>query len=201
MDDVAFVAGMANMVTPDDAHGVSGGIPGGHCQGEQCYSGPGVQAAWVGLIMLGPKLISKTAGLLAIARAAVGKAVGLASSIADSAIARVSEAFAAEGAGKAGDVVYHYTTEAAAEAIQRTGLWSQSSATDVGTYTAQEATELLGVKTPAEVVIEIRNGGQFIANKPGIVQPHPLGPGGGLDLINPSRLSPQSVISIRPVRP
>jgi hypothetical protein len=108
---------------------------------------------------------------------------------------------AAKGAGEASDVVYHYTTEAAAKAIQRTGLWSQSSATDVGTYTAEEATKILGVKGPAEVVIEIKNGGQFIANRPAIVQPHPLGPGGGLDLINPVRLSPQSIISVRPIPP
>jgi hypothetical protein len=109
---------------------------------------------------------------------------------------------AARGAaGRGGDVVYHYTTEAAAKGIQRTGLWSQSSATNVGTYTAQEAMELLGVKTAPEVVIEFQNAGRFIPNRPAIVQPHPLGRGGGGDLINPAKVPPTCINCIRPVTP
>jgi RHS repeat-associated protein len=99
-----------------------------------------------------------------------------------------------------GDVVYHYTTTKNAAGIQRTGLWSQSSATDVGSLSAREAVERLGVKTPPDVVVEIRNGGQFVPNKPAIVQPHPLGPGGGLDLTNPARVQPDCVVCVRPVR-
>jgi hypothetical protein len=53
--------------------------------------------------------------------------------------------------------VFHYTTAENAAKIHQTGLWSQSSATDVGTYTAQQAVELLGVKTPPNVVIEFQN--------------------------------------------
>lgn len=97
MDDVTFVVGMANMMTPDD-NGVSGGIPGGHCQGSDCYSGPGVQAVWGGLMLAGPKLISKGAELIAVARAAIGKAASAAASLFDSALNRVTEAFAGKAA-------------------------------------------------------------------------------------------------------
>jgi hypothetical protein len=99
----------------------------------------------------------------------------------------------------ASDVVYHYTTTKHAATIQRTGLWSQSSATDVGMLTAQETVERLGVKTPPEVVIEIRNEGRFVPNKPTIVQPHPLGPGGGIDLTKRARVPPECVVCVRPV--
>ena len=88
-----------------------------------------------------------------------------------------------------------------AAGIQRTGLWSQSSATDVGTFTSQQATELLGVKTPADVVITFQNGGRFVLNRPAIVQAHPLGPGGGIDLTNVARVPPQCIICITPVVP
>ncbi|WP_437805219.1 hypothetical protein [Sorangium sp. So ce1078] len=66
---------------------------------------------------------------------------------------------AARGLAAPGDVVYHYTSADAAAKIAQNGLWSQSSATNVGTYTAQEAVELLGVKRPPEVVVEFSNGG------------------------------------------
>ncbi len=107
MDDVAFVVGMANMMTPED-NGVSGGIPGGHCQGSDCYSGPGVQAVWGGLMLAGPKLISKGAELIAVARAAVGKAIGAATSLVDSAINRVAEAFAGKAAEGGSELVNVY---------------------------------------------------------------------------------------------
>ena len=98
------------------------------------------------------------------------------------------------------DVVYHYTTAENAAKIQQTGLWAQSSSTDVGTYSAQQAVELLGVKTPPNVVIEFQNGGRFILNRPPIVQPHPLGPGGGLDITNPARVPSQCILCVRPVQ-
>jgi hypothetical protein len=109
-------------------------------------------------------------------------------------------ALATRAAGGGADVVYHYTSEKAAAAIERTGLFSQSSATDVGDYTAKEAVELLGVKKPPEVVVEIRNAGQFVPNRPAIVQPHVLGPGGGLDLTNAARVPPECILCVRPVR-
>jgi RHS repeat-associated protein len=101
------------------------------------------------------------------------------------------------GAAPNQDVVYHYTTSDKGPSIQATGLWSQSSATDVGTYTPQEAVERLGVKTPPDVVVEIQNDGQFVPNKPAIVWPHALGSGGGLDLTNPVRVPPQCILCIR----
>ncbi len=101
---------------------------------------------------------------------------------------------------KSDDLVYHYTSARAGAAIQKTGLYSQSSATNVGTYSAREAVELLGVKSAPEVVVGIRNGGRFISNKPGIVQPHPLGRGGGVDLTNPARIPRECIVCVRPVR-
>jgi hypothetical protein len=59
--------------------------------------------------------------------------------------------------------------------------------------------ELLGVKTPPEVVVVIRNDGQFVPNKPPIVQPHPLGPGGGVDLTNPAHVPADCIICVLPV--
>jgi hypothetical protein len=97
------------------------------------------------------------------------------------------------------DIVHHYTTANRVASIQRNGLWAQSSATDIGTLTSREAVETLGVKTAPDFVIDIRNGGQFVANRPPIVQPHPLGPGGGLDLTNPARVGPESILGFRPV--
>jgi hypothetical protein len=115
------------------------------------------------------------------------------------AFARVG-ALSQRGEGAGADVVYHYTSARAGAAIERTGLFSQSSVTNVGTYTAQEAVELLGVKMAPEVVVEISNAGKFIPNKPPIVQPHPLGPGGGVDLTNPLRVPADCILCIRPVR-
>jgi len=102
---------------------------------------------------------------------------------------------------QASRIVYHYTSAQAAALIRVSGLYSQSSATTVGTYSAQQAVELLGVKTPPEVLVEIRDVGFFVPNNPPIVQPHPLGPGGGVDLTNPVRVPPQYIIKIRPVVP
>lgn len=42
--------------------------------------------------------------------------------------------------------------------------------------------------------------GQFVPNSPAIVQPHPLGPGGGLDLTNPRRVPADCILCVRPVR-
>jgi len=95
--------------------------------------------------------------------------------------------------------VYHYTSAKNAAAIQRRGLFSQSSATNVGTYSAQEAVEKLGVKTPPEVVVEIQNSGQFVPNAPPVVPPHPLGPGGGADLTNPKMVGPECILCVNPI--
>jgi hypothetical protein len=96
-------------------------------------------------------------------------------------------------------IVFHYTTAAAAFNIQRIGLFSQSSATIIGTYTAQEALEFLGVKN-AEVVVIIRDNKHFVPNRPPIVQPHPFGPGGGADLTNNALVPPKDIIGVIPVR-
>ncbi|HMR08971.1 MAG TPA: RHS repeat-associated core domain-containing protein, partial [Polyangiaceae bacterium] len=111
---------------------------------------------------------------------------------------------AGSGAGSgsgAADVVYHYTTRDKVPGIQSKGLYSQSSATNIATLSAREAVELLGLKRLPDVVVELRNGGRFVPQKPPIVQPHPLGPGGGLDLTNPSRLPRECFVCVRSVKP
>jgi hypothetical protein len=117
-------------------------------------------------------------------------------------IPELLEAGIAEAGGEAlaaetSDVVYHYTTLDKLASIRSSGLWTQSSATDVGTLTAREAVETLGVKTEPDVVIAFRNNGQFVPNRPPVVQPHPLGPGGGLDLTNPFRVGADSIVGVR----
>ncbi len=72
---------------------------------------------------------------------------------------------------QASRIVYHYTSTQAAALIRVSGLYSQSSATTVGTYTAQQAVELLGVKTPPEVLVEIRDVGFFVPKTPRLCNP------------------------------
>ena len=120
-------------------------------------------------------------------------------SVATSAAFGALAPFSGGAAAGRGDVVYHYTSARAGAKIQVKGLFAQSSATNIGSLTSKEAVETLGVKVAPEVVVEIKNAGKFIPNKPSIVQPHPLGPGGGKDLTNPLRVTPECILCVRPV--
>jgi len=60
---------------------------------------------------------------------------------------------------------------------------------------------MLGAKGTSEVVITIPNERRFIPHRRSIVQPHPLGPGGGVDLTNPARVGPECIIRVSPVKP
>jgi hypothetical protein len=100
------------------------------------------------------------------------------------------------GAAKTG-VKYHYTD--APEASFKKGLWSQSSVTDNPHLTPQQAVEQLGVKRPPDKIVPIRDGGNFVPNKPPIVQRHPLGPGGGADFTNPIKVPPEDILPAIPI--
>jgi hypothetical protein len=102
-------------------------------------------------------------------------------------------------AGGGGErILYHYTN--APEGSFAEGLWSHSSATNVGTYTAEEAVERLGLKQPPDKVIPILDRGNFVPNKPAMVQPHSLGPGGGADFTNPRRVPASQILKALKIR-
>ena len=94
---------------------------------------------------------------------------------------------------------YHYTS--APESSFKTGLREQSSVTDNPNLTAKQAVEQLGVKTPPNKVIPIEDNGNFVPNKPAVVEPHFNGPGGGKDFTNPQRVPPEQIRPAVPIKP
>jgi RHS repeat-associated protein len=103
------------------------------------------------------------------------------------------------GGGADPEFLFHYTISKYGPSIKTQGLWPQSSVTDVGTYTADEAVNLLGVRTPPDIVVKIRNEGQFVRRgKP--VQPTPQTAGGALEWTNKKLVPPRCIICIDPVK-
>lgn len=102
-------------------------------------------------------------------------------------------------AGAGANLKYHYTTSP--ESSFKTGLREQSSVTDNPNLTAKQAVEQLGVKTPPNKVIPIQDQGNFVPNKPAVVQEHFNGPGGGKDFTNPQRVPPSQILPAKPVKP
>ena len=100
---------------------------------------------------------------------------------------------------KTGSVKYHYTS--APESSFKTGLREQSSVTDNPNLTAKQAVEQLGVKTPPNKVIPIQDNGNFIPNKPAVVERHFNGLGGGKDFTNPQRVPPEQIRPSIPIKP
>ena len=98
-----------------------------------------------------------------------------------------------------GNVKYHYT-DAPEESFKK-GFWSHSSATDNPNLSPKEAVEQLGVKRPPDKIIPVRDNGNFVPNSPPIVEPHPLGPGGGADFINPNKIPGHDVLPAIPIPP
>jgi hypothetical protein len=94
---------------------------------------------------------------------------------------------------------YHYTN--APESSFRRGLWSHTSVTDNPHLTSQQAVEQLGLKRLPDKIIPIRDRGHFVPNTPFVVARHPLGPGGGADYINPTRVPPHDILPAIPIRP
>ena len=101
------------------------------------------------------------------------------------------------GAGAAPRILYHYTN--AAESSFARGLWSGSSVTDSAGLGAAQAVETLGLKTLPDKIIPIIDRGYFVPNRPFIVQPHPLGAGGGTDFFNMRLVPAEDILPAIPV--
>jgi hypothetical protein len=112
-------------------------------------------------------------------------------------VSKVEEAAAT--VEEAGALKYHYTS--APESSFKRGLDTQSSVTDNPNLTAKQAVEQLGVKTPPNKVIPIQDNGNFVPNKPAIVEEHPLGKGGGTDFYNPQRVPSEQIRPAIPIKP
>ena len=104
-----------------------------------------------------------------------------------------AEAEAAEGTA---NILYHYTT--AEESAFANGLWRETSVTDKLYTNAAQASQELGIPVPNKV-IPIQNTGQFVPNRPPIVQPSNRYIGGGTDFINPNRVPPSQILPARPI--
>ncbi|MGH1543070.1 MAG: polymorphic toxin-type HINT domain-containing protein [Arenicella sp.] len=95
-----------------------------------------------------------------------------------------------------GEVKYHYTT--ADETSFSSGLWKDTSVTDKLYTSATEAGQKLGIPTPNKV-IPIKDSGNFVPNKPSVVQPSNRYQGGGTDFVNPQRVSPDDILPAQPI--
>ena len=71
--------------------------------------------------------------------------------------------------------------------------------TDTASLGATEAVEQLGLKKVPDKIIPVIDRGHFIPNRPFVVQPHPLGPGGGFDFWNPRLVPLQDVLPAIPI--
>jgi RHS repeat-associated protein len=133
---------------------------------------------------------------VAVSSLAGGALNGVASKIAS--LGGASEPTPA-GTPQGQNLKYHYTTSP--ESSFENGLRAQSSVTDNPNLTARQAVEQLGVKTPPNKVIPIQDQGNFVPNKPAVVQEHFNGPGGGKDFTNPQRVPPSQILPAKPVKP
>jgi len=148
-------------------------------------SGNGTASDWevVGGIVGG----MASGGLASMAEGGAGGAEGAAGS---------AESAAAEG--EAPNLLYHYTT--ADESSFAKGLWRDSSVTDKLYDDPNIASQELGIPPPNKV-IPIQDAGQFVPNKPGIVQPSTRYTGGGTDFVNPKAVPPSQLLPARPIPP
>jgi hypothetical protein len=51
-------------------------------------------------------------------------------------------------------------------------------------------------ETPPYIIVGIKENDNFLPNKPSIVDPQPLAPGGGNDLINPNPIDSSDILDI-----
>ncbi len=96
------------------------------------------------------------------------------------------------------DVKYHYTD--APESLFRNGLRQDSSVTDNPNLSPAEAVDKLGLKRPPDKIIPIQDNGNFVENRPFIVEPHYHGEGGGHDFTNPNRIPSQDILPAIPLK-
>jgi RHS repeat-associated protein len=101
-------------------------------------------------------------------------------------------------AAKTPPLKYHYTT--APESSFQKGLWRDSSVTDKLYTDPLRASQELGIPVPNKV-IPIQDVGQFVPNKPPIVQPSFRYQGGGTDFINPQPVPPSQILPAQPIGP
>ena len=100
-------------------------------------------------------------------------------------------------APKGGDKLkYHYTK--ADDANFENGLWRDTSVTDKLYDDAVQAGQELGIPTPTKV-IPIKDKGQFVPNKPPVVQPSNRYQGGGTDFVNPEKVPASDLLPSQPV--
>lgn len=114
-------------------------------------------------------------------------------------LGRASKVEEAVGAAETTSLKYHYTS--VPESSFKRGLDTQSSVTDNPNLTAKQAVEQLGVKTPPNKVIPIQDNGNFVPNKPAVVEKHPLGQGGGNDFYNPQKVPSEQIRPAIPIKP
>jgi len=93
---------------------------------------------------------------------------------------------------------YHYTDVPEDQFVKgvRGGTWF----TDDPTYTAQEASEKLGIRRPDKMVIVLAKPGEIVPGKPYIVGPNKFGPGGGRQFYNPLPLPGSRATTVVPVK-
>ena len=93
-------------------------------------------------------------------------------------------------------LLYHYTT--ADESSFANGLWRETSVTDKLYTNPLQASQELGIPVPNKV-IPVKDVGQFVPNKPPIVQPSFRYQGGGTDLINPEPVPASHLLPAQPL--
>jgi RHS repeat-associated protein len=109
-----------------------------------------------------------------------------------------AEGGAAGGEGGGSNLFYHYTD--APESSFAKGLWRDTSVTDKLYTDPIQASQELGIPVPNKV-IPIENAGQFVPNRPPIVQPSYRYQGGGTDFVNPKPVPPSHLLPARPIPP
>jgi len=92
-------------------------------------------------------------------------------------------------------ILYHYTNRP--EANFAGGMWSQTHATDVSSYTGIEATIKLGATPYPDKIIPVCDRGYF--RFIGIVREHKWGEGGGTDYINEVRVPSEDILPAIPI--
>ena len=100
--------------------------------------------------------------------------------------------------GRNSKLMYHYTN--APESSFSGGLWAGSSVTDEMISDPFTASQRLGIRPPTQI-IPIENVGQFVPNRPPIVQQSNRYFGGGTDFVNPSAVSPTLMRPAIPLKP
>ncbi len=117
--------------------------------------------------------------------------------------AALLDAYVAEEEDGAPPVLYHYTSKEALVGLRQSPLYANSSATDVGTYTPEEASQRLGVppETTDVVITYTADAKAWVPEDPPVVGPHKWGAGGGRSWRNVLPIEPGNIRSVRWLKP